>query len=71
MMIKRIIKRILSSGLIYAVYTETGMWTAMSVLLIGLGIEIMIVWLKKISNQLEDLRPDYEEGHLGAPPSYL
>lgn len=39
-MIKALIRWILTTLLLYGVYTETGKWTALSLLLISIAIEL-------------------------------
>ena len=43
-----VIRSILTLGLIYAVYTETGIWTAISMFLIFLGMGIYGYVIKKL-----------------------
>jgi len=51
-MIGRIIGIILSLLLIYGAYTETGIWTAISLLLIYVGIELRSAVIRKIIDRI-------------------
>jgi uncharacterized membrane protein YdfJ with MMPL/SSD domain len=47
-----IIRIILTLALVFAVYTETGIWTAVSLGLIFVGIEYMMIIINRIREEI-------------------
>ena len=55
MKVSTAIRIILSLLLIYGAYTETGKWTALNLLLTLAGIEILVVYVKKLNRQVNPI----------------
>lgn len=51
---KTLIRIILSLLLCWGVYTETGIWTTLAILLSFLGSEITAILIKKINKELRN-----------------
>lgn len=52
--IQNLIRWILTAALLYGVYTETGIWTAISIFLIFAGFEMITLIMRKATSGFND-----------------